>query len=100
MAFLSPMPDPQNRLHAIVTGMVQGVNFRYATRAEAMRLGLTGWVRNLRDGSVEVAAEGPRPALEALLQFLHHGPPAAEVQAVRAEWQPATGEFRQFDLRW
>jgi acylphosphatase len=94
------MPDNHERLHAIVSGTVQGVNFRYATQREAQRLGLRGWVRNVRDGSVEVLAEGPRRALEQLLAFLHRGPPAAEVEGVRARWSPSTGEFIQFDIRW
>jgi acylphosphatase len=94
------MTEKHQRLHAIVRGRVQGVNFRYTTQAEAARLGLTGWVRNLRDGSVEVLAEGPRPALDQLHTFLQRGPPAAAVSEVRAEWSPATGEFRDFDLRW
>ena len=94
------MPETQQRLHAIVSGVVQGVNFRYVTRTEAARLTLAGWVRNLRDGSVEVMAEGPRPALEALLSFLHRGPPAASVENVRAEWSAAAGEFKSFDIRW
>ena len=95
-----PMPASAERLQAVVTGLVQGVNFRNYTRGEAARLGLGGWVRNQRDGSVEVLAEGPRPALEQLLAWLHHGPPAAQVDSVKAEWRLATGEFRRFDVRW
>ena len=100
MAFIFPMSNSPARLHAIVSGVVQGVNFRHFTRAEAARLGLTGWVRNQRDGSVEVLAEGPRPALEQLHSWLRRGPPAAQVSAVQADWPPATGEFNQFDVRW
>jgi acylphosphatase len=88
------------RLHAIVTGRVQGVNFRHYTRQRAQHLGLTGWVCNREDGAVESVAEGPRPALEQFLDFLRHGPPSAAVDAVRAEWAAARGEFRTFDIRW
>src|SRR6185436_2898605 len=103
MAFLSPMTektDQLERLHAIVMGTVQGVNFRYATLEQARRLKVKGWVKNLSDGSVEVTAEGPRPTLNQLLAFLRHGPPAATVKDVRESWQTATGEFRDFSLRW
>jgi len=100
MAFLLPMMDKLERLHAIVSGTVQGVNFRYTTLDRARRLSLTGWVRNMSDGSVEVTAEGPRPALNQLLAFLHQGPLPAAVKAVREEWLTATGEFKEFDVRW
>jgi acylphosphatase len=87
------------RLEAIVTGRVQGVNFRYYTQREAERLGLRGLVRNHADGSVEVQAEGERAALEKLLQWLHHGPPAARVDNVSAQWQAATGGFARFEVQ-
>lgn len=91
--------EDRTRLHAIVRGIVQGVNFRYYTRREAQRLLLTGWVRNRSDGTVEVIAEGPRAQLERLLDFLQSGPPAAHVTGVEANWQPATGEFTAFEIR-
>jgi acylphosphatase len=91
--------DPSVSLHAIVTGLVQGVNFRYYTRERAQQLGLTGWVRNLRDGSVEVQAHGPRPALERLLDFLQRGPRSAVVEAVQAEWGEADSAFTTFEVR-
>jgi acylphosphatase len=93
------MADQLERLSASVKGIVQGVNFRYDTQARARRLSLTGWVRNRADGSVEVLAEGPRPALDQLLDYLHHGPPSASVTDVRTEWVAATGEFKRFDIR-
>ncbi|MFC1465125.1 MAG: acylphosphatase [Candidatus Brachytrichaceae bacterium NZ_4S206] len=91
--------EDRTRLHAIVRGIVQGVNFRYYTRREAQRLLLTGWVRNRPDGAVEVVAEGPRVQLDRLLDFLHTGPPMAHVTGVEATWQPATGEFTAFEIR-
>ena len=83
-------------LHATVYGLVQGVNFRYYTRRTAQSLGLSGWVANRPDGSVEVMAEGPRPALEELLAFLQNGPSHARVDRVVPEWQAATGRFGDF----
>ena len=94
------MADTHARLHAVVSGIVQGVNFRYYTQERARQLRLTGWVRNLADGTVEVTAEGPRPALERLLEFLRRGPPAAAVMDVQTEWGRASGEFTSFELRW
>ena len=67
------------RLHAVVTGRVQGVSFRYFVSEQAGAFGLLGWVRNRHDGSVEVTAEGPRPRLEGLLAALWQGPPSARV---------------------
>jgi acylphosphatase len=93
------MEDPV-RLHAIVHGTVQGVNFRYYTRLRAEALGLSGWVANRSDGTVEVVAEGPRPAVEALLDFLRQGPPAARVDYVETYWEKPTGEFRGFRIRY
>ena len=87
------------RLHARVHGFVQGVYFRDTTRQTARALGVTGWVRNLPDGSVEVTAEGSRPALESLLNFLHAGPIHARVERVEAEWGAVTGEFASFHVR-
>jgi acylphosphatase len=87
------------RLHARVYGRVQGVNFRYYTQREASGLGLTGWVANRFDGSVEVIAEGGQAALQRLLTFLHRGPPSARVTNVDADWEEATGEFDRFGVR-
>jgi acylphosphatase len=93
------MTMDNHRLHARVYGLVQGVYFRDTTRQNANALKITGWVRNLLDGSVEVLAEGPRPALDTLLKFLHSGPPHARVERVETEWGAATGEFTGFAVR-
>ncbi len=84
------------RLHAIVSGRVQGVAYRHYTRLQARELGVTGWVQNLPDGDVLLLAEGPREALEALLAWCHRGPPMAKVIQVQSRWEKATGEFNQF----
>lgn len=88
------------RLHAIVHGLVQGVNFRYYTQRQAEGLGVTGWAANRWDGTVEVVAEGARAALEDLLAWLQHGPPAAHVDGVQADWEAPTGEFDHFRVRY
>jgi len=87
------------RLHATVTGRVQGVSFRYYVLEQASTLDLKGWVRNRWDGSVETTAEGPRHKLEQLLQALRQGPPMAHVENVDFEWLEAKGEFVGFSVR-
>lgn len=87
------------RLHAIVTGSVQGVFYRAYVHRVASFLKLTGWVRNKSDGTVEVLAEGTRPLLEELLEKLRHGPPFAKVDTITADWLRPTGEFAAFDIR-
>lgn len=86
------------RLRATVEGIVQGVNFRQSAARLARALGLTGWIMNRPDGSVETVAEGPRAALEDYLAWLRHGPPAAVVRGVSARWETATGEFERFKV--
>ena len=83
---------------AVVGGEVQGVGFRDGVRREALRLGVMGWVRNEDDGSVRVHAEGPEPAVEALLAYLREGPPAARVAAVEVEPLKVEGH-EQFAVR-
>ena len=95
-----PISDKTVRLQARVFGRVQGVNFRYYTHREANAQGLTGWVANRFDGSVEVVAEGERAALRRLLTFLHRGPPSSRVDRVDAEWGESTGEFDRFRVRY
>lgn len=88
------------RLSAIIYGRVQGVFFRDFARRQAWDLGLTGYVRNLPDGTVEAVAEGPRDALEQLLQRLKVGSSAARVQKVDFQWGDHTGEFERFEVRY
>jgi acylphosphatase len=87
------------RLHATAVGRVQGVGFRFFTQEAAVRLGVSGWVRNRWDGTVELVAEGPRPALEKLLQAVARGPRAGTTRDVKYDWETATGEFTSFRVR-
>ncbi len=87
-------------LHAFVHGWVQGVGFRYFVVKNALALGLRGYTRNQSDDSVEVLAQGPRPALERLLTLLRQGPPAAEVSEVRTQWGRPTEHLSGFHVRW
>jgi acylphosphatase len=84
--------------HIRITGRVQGVFFRQWTADTADRLGVSGWVRNGRDGSVEVSASGEQEAVEALIAELRHGPPMAEVDDVAIE-EIATDPGGGFSIR-
>ena len=86
--------------YAIVHGRVQGVFFRDFVRRRATNLGLTGYVRNLPDGSsVEVWAEGKQERLEKLLQYLHQGPRGAWVEKVEVRWGEYRGDYPSFGVR-
>ena len=91
--------EVHSRLHATVSGRVQGVNFRYFVTEQAELLVLNGWVRNKWNSTVEVTAEGSRQNLEILLQLLRQGPPMARVDDICFEWLPYTGEFKDFQVR-
>lgn len=73
-------------LHVFVRGRVQGVFFRQSTREKASALGLSGWVRNLADGRVELQASGDKSRLEELLRWCAHGPPHAHVEDIEVSW--------------
>lgn len=96
----SEMSETNKRLHAIVQGRVQGVSFRHYTTLKARELSCVGWVRNNPDRTVEVIAEGSETKLQALLEFLHVGSPAAQVERVEATWHTAIGEFSIFETRY
>ncbi len=87
------------RVHGRVRGRVQGVSYRANTLAQARSLGLTGWVRNVSDGSVELIAEGPRARAQALIDWCHRGPPRARVDSVDARWGAAEDSFASFKIR-
>jgi acylphosphatase len=86
------------RAHAVVRGRVQGVFFRMETKRAADRFGVCGWVRNLKDGTVEVVFEGDKNRVEAAVDWCRHGPPHAAVADVNVTWQDYTGEFDGFKI--
>ncbi|MDX2086397.1 MAG: acylphosphatase [Kofleriaceae bacterium] len=86
------------RVRAIVSGRVQGVSYRASTAAEARRLGLTGWVKNRPDGSVELEVEGPAELVAQLLAWCDRGPPAAHVAGIAVEDQTPTGAETAFSI--
>ena len=87
------MTDPSGycTLHLSIAGRVQGVGYRESLRAEALSQGVSGWVRNRRDGSVEAVVQGSADAVNALIAWARQGPPAARVTQLDA--RPASGEF-------
>lgn len=94
------MQDEEKKmLHVVVEGRVQGVGFRYFVVDQASRLGVTGWVRNRWDGSVEVTAEGELSKLNKLLAALYQGPRGSYVSGVNVQWHPASGDFGGFQVR-
>jgi acylphosphatase len=92
-------PPDLVRLEATVVGRVQGVGYRWFVLDAARRLELRGWVANEADGSVRCVAEGPRPALDALLLELADGPRGARVERLVPRWSPAGGTFGRFEIR-
>ncbi len=87
------------RAHLLLQGRVQGVSFRYYTMQEARSLGLTGWVRNLWDGRVEVLFEGDEGAVKQMIVWCRQGPPSAVVEEVEIAWEEPTAEFNNFRVR-
>ncbi|MFQ6070152.1 MAG: acylphosphatase [Candidatus Aminicenantales bacterium] len=90
----------KGRAHIIISGRVQGVFFRDHTQRWASSLGVKGWVRNLRDGRVEVLAEGDKESIEKLIARLKEGPPFASVREVDVQWEDYKGEFTDFRITW
>lgn len=85
------MPGEDARCHLWVSGMVQGVGFRFFAERVARRMGVSGLARNLPDGRVEIVAEGPRLALERLIADLRAGPPGAVIRGLSVEWEAPVG---------
>ena len=83
--------------HLVISGRVQGVGFRYSMSEEAERLGVTGWVRNRRDGTVEAVIDGAPDAVEGILSWARRGPRGASVTDVRVT--EAAGSFERFEMR-
>lgn len=89
---------PLTAQHASVVGRVQGVGFRWSACEAARRIGVSGWIRNAADGSVEVHIEGAAPAVSAFVAWLRRGPPGARVDEVRIRTVAPTGVYRRFSV--
>ena len=86
--------------HIVVTGRVQMVVYRHSAIISATEHGLVGWVRNTRDGHVEIVAEGPTEGMDAFIKWCWIGSRAALVEDVRVEWREPTGKFTRFDVKY
>jgi acylphosphatase len=87
------------RAKLLIKGVVQGVNFRYYTRREALRSNVSGWVGNLPEGSVAAVLEGEEEDVEALILWCRQGPPSAQVTELIVQPEEYRGEFQSFSIR-
>jgi acylphosphatase len=87
-------------VRAIVSGLVQGVGYRYYAVEHARRLGLAGYAKNLPDGNVEAYAEGERCLLDEFIKLLRVGPVAADVSGVTVEWTKPSGRYKGFGIEY
>ncbi len=94
-----PETDKIIRVHVWVKGRVQNVGFRAHVQYSARQIGVNGWVRNVGYDTVEAVGEGERAQLERLVEAVKTGPMGSQVDESNVEWQNATGEFRDFQLR-
>lgn len=94
------MPEGEiQQAHVLISGRVQGVNYRYYTRQQANQLGLIGWVRNMIDGRVEAIFQGEQEQVERMLEWCRRGPPSAKVSDVEVEWQEKLESFSSFEIK-
>jgi acylphosphatase len=88
------------RAHMFARGRVQGVFYRSEAMYEARRHHVNGWIRNLPDDRVEAVFEGEEQDVKQLVEFCKRGPPSARVEATEVAWEPYTGEFKDFEIRY
>ncbi len=86
------------RAHLIIKGRVQGVCYRLFTQDVAVKLGITGWVRNLRDGNVEAVFEGAREQIDKALEHCNQGPPMSRVTEIELQWEEKEEGFKDFTI--
>lgn len=92
--------EKMERAHIFVSGIVQGVYYRYNAMKKANQFNLKGWVRNLIDGRVEIVCEGKRGDIEKFIEWCKKGPPGAYVEKMIVEFQEFQGEFDRFEIRY
>ena len=90
----------ERRVHVFYSGRVQGVGFRMTAEEVAQGLGVVGWVKNLRDGRVELVAEADEAVLDRFLKALRNGPMKNFIQQVEICWNHASGTFDEFETRY
>lgn len=87
------------RAHLLISGIVQGVGYRWSCRRAAQGIGATGWVRNLADGRVEAVAQGTREQVELLIKWCYRGPEEAHVSDIAIAYEEAAETFQDFGIR-
>ncbi|MCK4353060.1 acylphosphatase [candidate division WOR-3 bacterium] len=87
------------RAHILVSGFVQGVNYRWFTEKKAIEYRLKGWVKNLWDGRVEIVCEGEKGLIIDFVRELRIGPTSADAKGVQIKWKKYTGEFDDFEIK-
>lgn len=87
------------RAHIFISGFVQGVGFRQFVKKEAIRLGLTGWVKNTSNGRVEALVEGSEEKIKEMIRLCKKGPFLAEVEDVQTEWEETDENYSYFEVR-
>ena len=90
----------QKRVHVFVTGRVQGVFFRQATKVTAIKNNVTGWVRNLDDGRVEILIEGENKSVDSVIEWCNYGPANSRVDNIEVNNEDHSGEFESFEVRY
>ena len=87
------------RARLLISGIVQGVGYRYSCRREAQSLGLTGWVRNLPDGRVEAVLQGTREQVERMIKWCYRGPEEARVSDIAVSYEEPAEDSKEFGVR-
>jgi acylphosphatase len=87
------------RAHLLISGIVQGVGYRWSCRRAAQGIGVVGWVRNLPDGRVEAVAQGSRGQVEQLIAWCHRGPEEASVTDIAVTYEEAAADLTGFGIR-
>jgi acylphosphatase len=93
------MSDEVARAHLRISGKVQGVFFRANTREQSQDRGVTGWVENKSDGTVEAVLEGAEEAVQEVVDWAETGPPRARVEDVQVDWDSSERTFDEFSIR-
>ncbi|MCF8009361.1 MAG: acylphosphatase [Halanaerobiales bacterium] len=92
--------DDKTRKHIYVSGRVQGVGFRASTQQKAQMIGVTGWVKNLKDGRVEVVIEGSKKKVQKMLDYLNKGPRFANVNSLNISDQKPSDHYNRFSIKY
>ena len=90
---------PTKRLTLHISGLVQGVGYRYSAQQEARKRGFTGYVKNAENGGIEIVAEGEKEDLKNFIQWCYNGVGSANVQTVNESWSEGTGAFSDFEIK-